>query len=106
MATIMQSREARHNILFEVSSGSGAVLAPIAIVLTLAVGAAVALPHGLFLPAIALAVTIVAAVTGAIGWFSAGKVRANWLTATGIFALAAVAASMLGDPDQVALFLK
>jgi len=106
MSSILQSREARPNVLSQVSSGSGAVLAPIAIVLTTAVAAALALPHGVFLPAVALAITIVAAVTGSIAWFSNGKMRANWLTATGIFALAAVAASMLGDPDQVALFLK
>lgn len=104
--SITQSRPVRDNPLSHVSSGSGAVLGSIAVLLAIAVTAALALPHLLVLPSIALAATSICFVTGAATLLGSGQFRESALTCTGIFALVGIAASMLGDPDQVALFLK
>lgn len=104
--SITQTRSARENVLANVSSGSGAVLGSISVLLAIGVTAALALPHGLVLPAIALAATLLCFATGAAALLGSGHFRENALTCTGIFALVGIAASMLGDPDHVALFLK
>ena len=106
MSSITQSRTPRDNAIAHVSSGSGAVLGSIAVLLAASLAIAFSLPHGLVLPALALAATILAGVGGVAAWAGRGAFRASALTCAGIFALAAIAAAMLGDPDQVALFLK
>ena len=64
------------------------------------------LPFLVVLPALALIATLFASVAGVVAWTSSGRLKGNAEFAAGIFALTAVAASILGDPDQAVLFLK
>jgi hypothetical protein len=67
---------------------------------------ALKLPSGVVLPALAMISTLFALVSGLFAWRAQGRVKSGAELAAGIFAFAAVAACILGDPDQAALFLK
>jgi len=67
---------------------------------------ALKLPPGVVLPALAMMSTLFALVSGVVAWRAQGRVKSGGELAAGIFAFAAVAACILGDPDQAALFLK
>jgi len=64
------------------------------------------LPFVVVLPALGLVATLFASVAGVVAWSARGRLKVNAELAAGIFAFAAVAASILGNPDQAALFLK
>ncbi len=86
--------------------GSTAVIVPAVVILTFILTFAVTLPSPLVLPALSLAATAAATVCAAVVWSSGAALKTRYLTSAGIFAIVAMAAAMLGDPDQVALFLK
>jgi len=67
---------------------------------------ALKLPSGVVLPALAMTSTLFALVSGLVAWRAQGRVKSGAELAAGIFAFAAVAACILGNPDQAALFLK
>lgn len=67
---------------------------------------ALKLPSGVVLPALAMTSTLFALVSGLVAWRAEGRVKSSAELAAGIFAFAAVAACILGNPDQAALFLK
>lgn len=67
---------------------------------------ALKLPYGVVLPALAMISTAFAMVAGLVAWRAQGRMRSSAELGAGIFAFAAVAACILGDPDQAALFLK
>lgn len=92
--------------LADVTAGSTAVLGSIAVVLASAIAIVATLPGNVVLPAIALASAIFASVIGLVAWRGSESIRSGALTSAGIFALVAIGAAMLGDPDQVALYLK
>jgi hypothetical protein len=64
------------------------------------------LPSDVVLPALAMMSTIFALLAGLVAWRAQGRVKSCAELAAGIFAFAAAAACVLGDPDQLALFLK
>lgn len=92
--------------LASVSAGSTAVLGSIAVVLASAIAVVATLPGHVVLPAVALASSVFAALAGLVAWRGNISVRPGALTSAGIFALVAIGAGILGDPDQVALYLK
>lgn len=67
---------------------------------------ALKLPSGVVLPALAMTSTLFALVSGLVAWRAQGRVKSGAELAAGIFAFAAVASCILGNPDQAALFLK
>ena len=79
---------------------SGAVLSFTAIILALTMR----LP--LVLPALALASTVCAMITGAIGYTRNDRFSDSAKVSAGVFAFAAVAACIIGSPDQVALLFQ
>lgn len=95
-----------HGPLAEIPTGSPAVLGAIAILLATAAACVATVAGALVLPAVALAATAYAAIAGLVAWQGPLKLRPAFLTSAGIFALAAMGAGMLGDPDQVALLVK
>lgn len=89
-----------------VSSGSTPVLGSIAVVLGVSLAIVASTPPALALPAIALAAAALAILAGLTAWLSNASWKPSALTCAGIFALVAMGACILGDPDQVALALK
>lgn len=75
--------------------------AAFAITTAAAIGAASLTSAQLAAPAIALMATGLAAVTGLTAYAVNPAQRDKWLTAAGVFALAAIAASIVGDPAAV-----
>lgn len=106
MSSIADSRLGRKNLLEEGRSSGATVPASIAALLATSVALAIYLPHALVLPAMALASVLFASACGLAGWLSSGRTKSRALTAAGVFAIAAIAAAVIGDPDQVAIWLK
>ncbi len=82
------------------------VLIPAALLLILTSTLFLTAPSALVLPAVSLIATFAVLVCGIAAWFGGPALQTQSLTAAGIFAFAAVAAAIIGDPDQVAHFLK
>ncbi|MBM3606880.1 MAG: hypothetical protein FJX29_00290 [Alphaproteobacteria bacterium] len=85
----------------EQESHNSAAIASLVLLSVTAAAAAYLFDAYLFLPVMALASTvfaITAAITAAI---VATARQACWLTSVGVFALAAVTASMTGDPSAI-----
>ena len=93
-------------MLAQVSSGSGVVVGSIAILLAALLSVVFIAPPALILPVMTLAATGASGLAGLAAWLSQGANRARALASAGIFALAAIASAVIGDPDQVAIFLK
>lgn len=55
----------------------------------------------LVLPTIALVSTLLAAGAGLVAYSVKPQRRGQWITAAGVFALAAITASIIGDPAAV-----
>ena len=101
-----RSPKLSHGPLAEIPTGSPAVLGAIAILLATAAACVATLTGALVLPALALAATAYATVAGLAAWQGPRSLRPAFLTSAGIFALAAMGAGVICDPDQVALLVK
>jgi hypothetical protein len=86
--------------------GSTAALASIAVLTVTALVLAATMKLPLVLPALALASTVYAMVMGGIGYTRDDHFAQPARLSAGVFAFAAVAASILGSPDQVALLFQ
>ena len=106
MSSFMHSRRRQPDVIAQVSIGSSVVPGSIAILLAALLTVVFIAPPALILPVMALAATGASGLAGLAAWLSQGANRARALTSAGIFALAAIASTIIGDPDQVAIFLK
>lgn len=106
MTAITRSHTTHLDLRHDATGDAVTVPMSFAVLLAAAIGAVVWAPPALVLPALALVATVLATITGAAGWLIAGRGRAGLLTSAGVFALAAGAAAMLGDPDKVALLAR
>mgnify|MGYP003346647329 CR=1 FL=1 len=66
----------------------------------------IATPVALFFPALALATTLFATATGIMAWLGAGRRRSQALAMASVFAFAAGASAIIGDPMRVAQLIK
>lgn len=89
-----------------ITGGSTPVLASVVLILTSVLAIGYTVPPELLLPALALVATALASIAGVTASVTNGNIRDSALTCAGIFALAAIAAAITGDADQVALLVK
>jgi len=86
--------------------GSAAALASVAALVLTALVFALTMRLPLVLPALALASTVFAMVMGGIGYTRTDRFADSAKISAGVFAFAAVAACIIGSPDQVALLFQ
>jgi len=86
--------------------GSAAALASVAVLIFTAIILALTMRLPLVLPALALASTVFAMVMGGIGYTRTDRFSDSAKLSAGVFAFAAVAACIIGSPDQVALLFQ
>lgn len=87
-------------------AGSTAVLASVGVLLATALVLASTMQLSLVLPALALASTVLAMIIGGIGYTRNDRFTDHARLSAGVFAFAAVAACIIGSPDQVALLFQ
>ena len=87
-------------------AGSTAVLASVGVLLAIALVLASTMQLSLVLPALALASTVLSMIIGGIGYTRNDRFTEHARLSAGVFAFAAVAACIIGSPDQVALLLQ
>lgn len=76
-------------------------LGALAIIAMLAIVTFATAPGALALPLLAGKAAILSAATGLVAWMCGPDGRSRWLPAAGVFALAAITASIIGDPSAV-----
>ena len=92
-----------------IAKGPGSIVViagSLAVLLAGLIASTVIAPSILVMPVMSLAATVVASLAGLAAWLGQPSTREKALLIAGIFALAAIAAAIIGDPDQVALLLK
>lgn len=87
-------------------TGSTAVLASVGVLLVSALVLASTTKLPLVLPALALTSTVLAMIMGGIGYTRNDRFTDSARLSAGVFAFAAVAACIIGSPDQVALLFQ
>ena len=87
-------------------TGSTAVLASVGVLLVSALVLASTTKLPLVLPALALTSTVLAMIMGGIGYTRNDRFTESARLSAGVFAFAAVAACIIGSPDQVALLFQ
>lgn len=88
------------------TDASGAVRSAIAILVVTTVVIVMLAPISLVLPTLAFVAAACATASGIIGWLSDEPRRQQAFLIASAFAFAAAAAAMLGDPDQIARFMR
>ena len=78
----------------------------IAVLTVFAIMLLAAAPFALFFPAIALIATVLAVFTGLVGYLGEAGRRPQTLSMASIFAFAAAAAGIMGDPMRVAQLIR
>lgn len=87
-------------------TGSTAVLASVGVLLVSALVLVSTTKLPLVLPALALTSTVLAMIMGGIGYTRNDRFTDSARLSAGVFAFAAVAACIIGSPDQVALLFQ
>ncbi len=106
MSPYSNSRSHQRLTVMSAPDASTVALASLAAFLFTAVILASSMRQPLVFPALALVSTVYAMIMGGIGYTRTDRIAETARISAGVFAFAAVAACIVGSPDQVALLFQ